>query len=217
MSQISFFFTILTVYAFSVVNAEEYLYLSGRQLGGDSQPTRLQARSYDTSTNTYGPSIPMFPEDALLSICDSRRDLCLTFNYNRQPDSNFPDLKVFQTDSNWDSYLSTTLCDKGVTATNVSSPKGNQYKYCNGYDNANILKAKYQLPPALCQSTCDQDDECIGYAVDTVGQNCYTYKGAAYSNIESWVYLDQSALVTSPYPTIQKIKAMGQNMTETKM
>ena len=149
-------------------------------------------------------------ESMVLKSCDLNRSICKAFDNS----NNWIAFRQFNPLSNWDTYLSTTRCTNGVTASIKTSEDGNAYKYCPISTSTIVKKSSFQLPPDVCQSSCDHDAECIAYAVDTQGQNCLIYKGGQYNNYDSYVFMPKSDLVSSPYPTILKMKAMGQNTTE---
>lgn len=206
MYKISNILVLAVIFAFNFagVNAdgESYIYLPGKKL--DQDPNYQHIGRVDKKKENYHPL--NFVEATWLSLCDDNRELCLAMEYN----SNDVEFKTYNPDSNWDSYLSTTRCAKGVVASNKSSPDGNVYKYCADFTDDNTQKATFQLPPQLCQETCDDDEECVGYAVDTEGQNCITYKGHQHDDdYSSYVYMPPSNIVTRPYPSIQKMKAFA--------
>jgi len=204
MYKISNILVLAVIFAFNFagVNAdgESYIYLPGKKL--DQDPNYQRIGRVDPNYENYRRLD--FVEATSLSLCDDNRELCLSMEYN----SNDMEFKTYNPDSNWDSYLSATRCAKGVVASNKSSPNGNVYKYCADYKDDNAQKATFQLPPQLCQETCEDDEECVGYAVDTPGQNCITYK-AQSNDYSSYVYMPPSNIVTRPYPSIQKMKAFA--------
>ena len=207
MDTLSFFLAIVATCVLSVKGEENtYSYLPNCKL--DQDPNQK-----------FGTSMLNFYSSDFMSLCDHNSDICKTFNHNiTDPNVNtgLVNFKMFNVDSNWDSYLSTTRCSAGYNASLKTSLDGNIYKYCP-YDNALGLKTKFQLPPALCQSTCDGDPDCIGYSVDNMGQNCLNWK-AGSPHWESYVNIGKSSdFVTSPLPSIEKMKRIGQNLTEVKM
>lgn len=194
---------VIFAFNFAAVNAdgESYIYLPGKKL--DQDPNLQRIGRVDSHNENY--QRLNFDEPTWLSLCDGNRELCLSMEY--ESDSLW--FKTYNPDSNWDSYLSTTRCGEGVVASNKTSPNGNVYKYCADFSDNNDQKATFQLPPSLCQETCEEDEECVGYAVDTPGQNCITYKGRGPGSWSSYVYIPTSNIVTRPYPSIQKMKAFA--------
>ena len=203
MYKISNILVLVGAFAFNLsgINADEFYYLPGRKLDYDKTVKRV---GFVNTDGTYQGTI--FSESDYMALCDSNRDNCLSFNHFDNGEVWF---SKYYVDSVWDSYLSRTRCDSGVDAENVTSPNGNTYKKCKGYDQYNIQKNTYPLPPDLCQTTCEKDQECVGYAVDTQGQNCITYKGCANPYSAEYVYMSESNIMTSPLPSFQKMKAFA--------
>ena len=191
---------------FSGINADEFYYLPGRTL--DQDQTYKKVGFVNTDGN-YQATI--FSESDYMALCDSNRDNCLTFDHAENGAE--VEFKKYNVDRGWDSYLSRTKCDSGVDAEKLTSPNGNTYKKCKGYTDTNHRRNTYQLPPDLCQTTCEKDNQCVGYAVDTQGQNCITYTGNQHAMhvFDAYFYMPESDIMTSPFPSIQKMKAFAKN------
>ena len=118
------------VLRFSPISAEDqsYIYLPGRQL------------DQNLDHDSYFPTWLYFDESDFLSLCDHNDDKCLTFNHCL--DDNNSGFKVYNPDSNWDSYLSTTRCGGGDLATTVESRNNRTYKYCDNADIPQYYKSK---------------------------------------------------------------------------
>ena len=192
----------ICVFSLSGITAEDqsYIYLPGRQLN----QSFTSNRSFPTWVN--------FEESTFLSLCDENSDKCLSFNHNwdgGSPYYNRVDFKLYSPDSNWDSYLSATRCGAGDSATTVVSVNNRTYKHCKNADDALSLRTTFQLPPDLCQTTCDKDNECVGYSVDMRGQNCLNWMKSTAEGYKHYVYMHEPSLVTFPHPSIQKIKAFA--------
>jgi len=94
---------------------QTYIYLPSKKL--DQDPNYQLIGRVDAKYENYHRL--NFDEPTWLSLCDGNRGLCLSFAYS----SSGLTFKKYNPDSNWDSYLSTTTrCDKGVVASNKTSP-----------------------------------------------------------------------------------------------
>jgi hypothetical protein len=75
-------------------------------------------------------------------------------------------------------YLHKTRCADGAPGQQVTT-SSSIYKKCPG-DGAGLQVAlTFQLPPSLCQQTCDKKSDCEAYTVDAIGQNCWILNGDA--------------------------------------
>jgi hypothetical protein len=72
-------------------------------------------------------------------------------------------------------YVHKTRCVLGITGTTVSTTK-TVYKKCTN-SSADVMGPlnTFQLPPHLCQQTCDKSKTCTGYTIDKAGENCWTH------------------------------------------
>ena len=88
----------------------------------------------------------------------------------------------FTRDSAATTYLSTSRCGQGRVGTHVQSTSGGVYKKCfENFDHFDV-RGQFTLPPFLCQQTCDEDNDCVGYIVNNAQNQCTTlFYSAQYS------------------------------------
>jgi hypothetical protein len=73
-------------------------------------------------------------------------------------------------------YLHKTRC-AGDTQGQQVKTSSSIYKKCpNGIPLPNAALT-FQLPPSLCQQTCDKKSDCEAYTVGEIGQNCWILTG----------------------------------------
>jgi hypothetical protein len=73
-------------------------------------------------------------------------------------------------------YLHKIRCADGAHGQMVKT-SSSVYKKCPG-DGAGLqVVLTFQLPPSLCQQTCDKKSDCEAYMVDAIGQNCWILNG----------------------------------------
>jgi hypothetical protein len=82
-------------------------------------------------------------------------------------------------------YIHPTRCYDGNTGKNVYTAN-TAYKYCLHEGAGLRVVNTFQLPPALCKQTCDQNDACEAYTVDEPGENCWILSGGPDSNYDTY-------------------------------
>ena len=107
---------------------------------------------------------------SLVEVCRAVSLTALIGSFS--PLISFP-TQFFKLDPDKTSYLSTTRCGNGTTGELVTSITDGTYLKClNTYDHP-VPLATFQLPPFLCQQSCDKDLRCNMYSVDAAGQSCW--------------------------------------------
>ena len=151
-----------------------YFALPGIWLGDDSgtasgTQASTSGRVYldidlDSSANGY------IADGIMLQICDGRADCNMVVQkYNT---GSF--IEFFKRDSDKTAYLHRSRCADGATASNTTAPlSGGLYKKCLLSDCGAAPLAHFQLPPYLCETSCDKDARCTMFTVDAAQQNCW--------------------------------------------
>jgi hypothetical protein len=74
-------------------------------------------------------------------------------------------------------YLHKTRCAGGTKGQQVKTASSIYKKCPNGEHPILNVALTFQLPPSLCQHTCDKKSDCEAYTVDEIGQNCWILTG----------------------------------------
>ena len=141
--------------------------------------------------NSPGPFSCINDNDVVMTMCDKGPQMkepfaCDSFNFNPNSGNGcFNALKTFELSPGNTTYLHTTRCGGGQVAKQVTSAFGVNYKYCMNTDNEWTLTNHYQVPLPLCQDTCDQHENCVGYSVDS--SNCYIFGANTLPAGTSWI------------------------------
>jgi len=157
-----------------------YVALPGKWVGdntGDSegsQPSTAGLRwlCLNTDRSTQG----WIADGIMLQICDGRSD-CDAVLMHPEPSSRDSGIQFFKRDSDKTAYIHFTRCSDGGTGVNVTAPlSGGAYIKCGGTGNSITAISSFNLPPFLCEQSCDNDPTCAMFTVDKAGANCWLSK-----------------------------------------
>jgi hypothetical protein len=124
----------------------------------------------------------ILPADVLLGVADANNaDWVLSFLHSHPNETYTDDYQRMEwyprtADSKTKTlYVHKTRCALGLPGTTVSTSK-TVYKKCTN-SSADVMGplGTFQLPPYLCQQTCDKSKTCTGYTIDDAGENCWTH------------------------------------------
>jgi len=165
-----------------------YFALPGIWLGDDSgtqvgaQPSTSGRVILDLDRD--GSATGYISDSIMLQICDGRADCNMVVqDYNVGSYVEF-----FKRDSDKTAYIHPSRCADGATAKNTTAPlSGGLYKQCGPSNCGPVPLAHFQLPPYLCEASCDKDVRCTMFTVDAAQQNCWL---ATFGNSRQYtVYL----------------------------
>eukprot|EP00756_Hemistasia_phaeocysticola_P058326 Hpha_TRINITY_DN34950_c0_g1::TRINITY_DN34950_c0_g1_i1::g.184090::m.184090 len=90
----------------------------------------------------------------------------------------------FGADSGWGTYIKTNSCGVSCsTPSNFTVVVGEVtavWQQCWSCSSLCAKKDTYNLPPPVCKSSCDADEECYAFSVDSTGQQCVFWTAATY-------------------------------------
>jgi hypothetical protein len=125
---------------------------------------------------------PVLPEKLLLALADvNQAEAALHFLHD-DANSVFSNAlswlpRTNSTASKQTTFVHKTRCANGVTGTTVTTAK-NVYKKCSNVATDLVLKNSFNLPPSVCQQTCDHESFCVGYTIDETGSGCWILQQA---------------------------------------
>jgi hypothetical protein len=126
----------------------------------------------------------ILPESMILKIADlNSADMALPGLVPCNPTTGYSDQclqwlpRTNASVSKRTTYLHKTRCAGGIKGQQVKT-SSSIYKKCRNGENPILNVAlTFQLPPSLCQQTCDKKSDCEAYTVDKIGQNCWILTG----------------------------------------
>jgi hypothetical protein len=134
---------------------------------------------------------PLLPEDILLELADLNNAEQIVLS----TDSSAPRHDLFtnklqyypRTDSSaprQTTYVHKTRCgDSAGGIGRIVTTNKNAYKKCMNSKIVMGLKSAFHLPPNVCKSTCDDQEDCVGYTIDTTEENCWILQMAAEDGV----------------------------------
>jgi hypothetical protein len=195
---------VLEVMAQNTANASSntYFAIDGAHFEEDYENFVGTCNVPSNGTRPYWPDLPVFPsgpynnlksqmkllganipESTILQIADvNSADMALAGLAPSDPEGGGPQSLEWLPRTNASvskrtTYLHTTRCAGGAQGQQVKTSSSIYKKCLNGDTPLLNVALTFQLPPSLCQHTCDKKSDCEAYTVDAIGQNCWILTG----------------------------------------
>jgi hypothetical protein len=131
---------------------------------------------------------PLLPEDILLELADLNNAEQIVLRPDSDDDLKVNKLQYYpRTDSSaprQTTYVHKTRCGDSADGTGrIVATNKNAYKKRMNSKIVMGLKSTFHLPPNVCKSTCDAQEDCVGYTIDTTEENCWILQMAAEDGV----------------------------------